>query len=166
MKWVEVKMKELGVLGNDEYKITCMLDHAAMVTVQVGRGGLGASLGAGGRATPHGGIRGGGAPAALAHRRGMPLHARLPCARCCRGRGLRRCASAGCKAPAPSLHIPASSSARQRAPTRPLPHATVLPARAQTERYGVFDCKPLGFVWAKFPEHYNEGNTVMLDDLR
>lgn len=36
MKWVEVKMRELGVLGNDDYKITCMLDHAAMVTVQVG----------------------------------------------------------------------------------------------------------------------------------
>lgn len=36
MKWVEVKMRELGVLGNANYKITCMLDHAAMVTVQVG----------------------------------------------------------------------------------------------------------------------------------
>lgn len=35
MKWVEVKMRELGVLGNEQYKITAMLDHAAMVTVQV-----------------------------------------------------------------------------------------------------------------------------------
>ena len=35
MKWVEVKMKELGVLGNADYKIAFMLDHAAMVTVQV-----------------------------------------------------------------------------------------------------------------------------------
>ncbi|KAF8065667.1 ublcp1 [Scenedesmus sp. PABB004] len=69
MKWVEVKMQELGVLGNSQYKLVCMLDHKAMVTVQ-------------------------------------------------------------------------------------------------TERYGVFDCKPLAFIWAKFPEHYNEGNTVMLDDLR
>ncbi|KAI8474471.1 MAG: MGC81798 protein-like protein [Monoraphidium minutum] len=69
MKWVEVKMRELGVLGNEHYKITAMLDHAAMVTVQ-------------------------------------------------------------------------------------------------TEKYGVFDCKPLGFIWAKFPDYYNEGNTVMLDDLR
>jgi len=30
----------------------------------------------------------------------------------------------------------------------------------------VFDCKPLGFVWAKFPEFYTPDNTVMLDDLR
>mmetsp|Transcript_14455 Transcript_14455/g.31326 ORF Transcript_14455/g.31326 Transcript_14455/m.31326 type:complete len:322 (-) Transcript_14455:948-1913(-) len=68
MKWVEVKMKELGVLGHPDYKVTCMLDHAAMVTVN-------------------------------------------------------------------------------------------------TEKYGVFDCKPLAFIWAKFPE-YNEHNTIMFDDLR
>lgn len=35
----------------------------------------------------------------------------------------------------------------------------------QTEKYGVFDCKPLQFIWAKFDE-YDEDNTVMLDDLR
>lgn len=35
----------------------------------------------------------------------------------------------------------------------------------QTEKYGVFDCKPLQFIWSKF-EEYNEDNTVMLDDLR
>jgi ubiquitin-like domain-containing CTD phosphatase 1 len=35
MKWVEVKMRELGVLGAPAYRITAMLDHAAMVTVQV-----------------------------------------------------------------------------------------------------------------------------------
>jgi hypothetical protein len=33
-------------------------------------------------------------------------------------------------------------------------------------QYGVFDCKPLQFIWAKFAEHYNDTNTVMLDDLR
>ena len=32
-------------------------------------------------------------------------------------------------------------------------------------RAGVFDCKPLPLLWAKFPEHYGEHNTVMLDDL-
>jgi ubiquitin-like domain-containing CTD phosphatase 1 len=31
---------------------------------------------------------------------------------------------------------------------------------------GVFDCKPLPFLWAKFRDHYNEDNTIMLDDLR
>ena len=31
---------------------------------------------------------------------------------------------------------------------------------------GVFDCKPLGYIWAKFPEHYGPHNTIMLDDLR
>lgn len=36
----------------------------------------------------------------------------------------------------------------------------------QTEKYGIFDCKPLGFIWAKFPEYYNEANTIMFDDLR
>lgn len=34
MKWVEVKMKQLGVLDNPNYKITAMLDHMAMITVQ------------------------------------------------------------------------------------------------------------------------------------
>ena len=69
MKWVEVKMRELGVLSHADYKLTCMLDHAAMVTVR-------------------------------------------------------------------------------------------------TERHGVFDCKPLQFVWAKFEGAYDASNTVMLDDLR
>jgi len=30
----------------------------------------------------------------------------------------------------------------------------------------MFDCKPLAFLWGKFPEFYNEDNTIMLDDLR
>lgn len=34
MKWVEVKMKELGVLNNPNYKITALLDHLAMISVQ------------------------------------------------------------------------------------------------------------------------------------
>ncbi|KAL3699867.1 hypothetical protein R1sor_017889 [Riccia sorocarpa] len=34
MKWVEVKMKELGVLSNENYKITALMDHLAMITVQ------------------------------------------------------------------------------------------------------------------------------------
>ena len=44
-----------------------------------------------------------------------------------------------------------------------LDHSAMLTVR--TEKYGVFDCKPLAFIWAKFQE-YNESNTVMLDDLR
>ena len=31
---------------------------------------------------------------------------------------------------------------------------------------GMFDCKPLAFLWGKFPEFYNEDNTIMFDDLR
>lgn len=31
---------------------------------------------------------------------------------------------------------------------------------------GIFDCKPLGFLWGKFPEHYGPHNTIMFDDLR
>ncbi|KAL6840236.1 hypothetical protein ACP4OV_030046 [Aristida adscensionis] len=72
MKWVELKMEQLGVLSNPEYKITALLDHLAMITVQS-------------------------------------------------------------------------------------EHQT----RKQT-----FDCKPLGVIWAQFPEYYNEKNTIMFDDLR
>ncbi|KAG2239001.1 hypothetical protein Bca52824_089861 [Brassica carinata] len=32
MKWVELKMGELGVLNNPNYKITALLDHLAMIT--------------------------------------------------------------------------------------------------------------------------------------
>jgi ubiquitin-like domain-containing CTD phosphatase 1 len=34
MKWVEVKMRELGVSTHPDYRLTCMLDHRSMVTVQ------------------------------------------------------------------------------------------------------------------------------------
>ena len=34
MKWVELKMGQLGVLDNPNYKITALLDHLAMITVQ------------------------------------------------------------------------------------------------------------------------------------
>ncbi|MED6131006.1 hypothetical protein PIB30_005959 [Stylosanthes scabra] len=69
MKWINLKMGQLGVLDNPNYKITALLDHLAMITVQ--------------------------------------------------------------------------SSSR-----------------------GVFDCKPLGLIWAQFPEFYSPSNTIMFDDLR
>ncbi|XP_028800854.1 ubiquitin-like domain-containing CTD phosphatase [Neltuma alba] len=69
MKWIDLKMAQLGVLDNPNYKITALLDHMAMITVQ--------------------------------------------------------------------------SASR-----------------------GVFDCKPLGLIWAHFPEFYNAANTIMFDDLR
>jgi len=34
MKWVELKMEQLGVLSNPDYKITALMDHLAMITVQ------------------------------------------------------------------------------------------------------------------------------------
>jgi ubiquitin-like domain-containing CTD phosphatase 1 len=34
------------------------------------------------------------------------------------------------------------------------------------EPYGVFKCKPLGWVWAKYGGRYGEKNTIMFDDLR
>lgn len=34
LKWVELKMGQLGVLNNPNYKITALLDHLAMITVQ------------------------------------------------------------------------------------------------------------------------------------
>lgn len=33
-------MRELGVLGNDNYKLVCMLDHKAMLTVQTEKYGV------------------------------------------------------------------------------------------------------------------------------
>ncbi|MBA0766389.1 hypothetical protein Gotri_015437 [Gossypium trilobum] len=69
MKWVELKMGQLGVLNNPNYKITALLDHLAMITVQ-------------------------------------------------------------------------------------------------SDSRGLFDCKPLGLIWAKFPEFYSSKNTIMFDDLR
>ncbi|XP_015878949.3 ubiquitin-like domain-containing CTD phosphatase [Ziziphus jujuba] len=69
MKWVELKMGQLGVLDNPNYKITALLDHLAMITVQ-------------------------------------------------------------------------------------------------SESRGIFDCKPLGLIWAQFPEFYSSKNTIMFDDLR
>lgn len=40
MKWIEAKMQELGVSTNANYKITFMLDSAAMITVHTPRRGL------------------------------------------------------------------------------------------------------------------------------
>ncbi|XP_065633009.1 ubiquitin-like domain-containing CTD phosphatase [Quercus suber] len=69
IKWVELKMGQLGVLSNPNYKITALLDHLAMITVQ-------------------------------------------------------------------------------------------------SDSRGIFDCKPLGLIWAQFPEFYSSKNTIMFDDLR
>ncbi|XP_050376567.1 ubiquitin-like domain-containing CTD phosphatase [Argentina anserina] len=69
MKRVELKMGQLGVLNSPNYKITALLDHLAMITVQ-------------------------------------------------------------------------------------------------SDSRGIFDCKPLGLIWAHFPEFYSSKNTIMFDDLR
>lgn len=34
-KWVEVKMMEVGVLNNSNYKITPLIDHLALITAQL-----------------------------------------------------------------------------------------------------------------------------------
>jgi len=34
MKWITLKMSQLGVLDNPNYKITALLDHMGMITVQ------------------------------------------------------------------------------------------------------------------------------------
>eukprot|EP00735_Rhodelphis_limneticus_P004638 TRINITY_DN16255_c0_g1::TRINITY_DN16255_c0_g1_i1::g.3152::m.3152 TRINITY_DN16255_c0_g1::TRINITY_DN16255_c0_g1_i1::g.3152 ORF type:complete len:401 (+),score=47.87,sp/Q5ZJJ8/UBCP1_CHICK/54.92/8e-103,NIF/PF03031.13/3.4e+03,NIF/PF03031.13/1.3e-23,ubiquitin/PF00240.18/2e-06 TRINITY_DN16255_c0_g1_i1:16-1218(+) len=40
MKWVHLKMKELGVLGNPQYRITALVDHAAMISVHTDKYGV------------------------------------------------------------------------------------------------------------------------------
>eukprot|EP00898_Chlorokybus_atmophyticus_P006660 jgi/Chlat1/6996/Chrsp56S06680 len=69
MRWIELKMGELGVLSHPLYRVVTLLDHSAMITVH-------------------------------------------------------------------------------------------------SDQYGVFDCKPLQVIWAKFPDIYHAGNTIMFDDLR
>ncbi|KAJ7002640.1 hypothetical protein D5086_006004 [Populus alba] len=69
MKWVELKMGQLGVVDNPNYKITALLNHSVMITVQ-------------------------------------------------------------------------------------------------SDSCGIFECKPLGSIWAKFPEFYSSKNTIMFGDLR
>ncbi|XWS67965.1 hypothetical protein CRYUN_Cryun04dG0049800 [Craigia yunnanensis] len=37
----------------------------------------------------------------------------------------------------------------------------------QSDSRGIFDCKPLGLIWAQFPEQfYSSKNTITFDDLR
>jgi ubiquitin-like domain-containing CTD phosphatase 1 len=40
MKWINLKMSQLGVLDNPNYKITALLDHLAMITVQTASRGV------------------------------------------------------------------------------------------------------------------------------
>ncbi|CAA6668430.1 unnamed protein product [Spirodela intermedia] len=35
-----------------------------------------------------------------------------------------------------------------------------------SDSHGTIDCKPLGLIWAHFPEFYSPRNTIMFDDLR
>jgi ubiquitin-like domain-containing CTD phosphatase 1 len=39
LKWMNVKMKALGVLGNESYKVAFMLDFKSMVTVHTQKRG-------------------------------------------------------------------------------------------------------------------------------
>ena len=40
MKWIEIKMRELGVSTHDGYKVTAFLDNTAMVTVHSAERGM------------------------------------------------------------------------------------------------------------------------------
>ena len=40
MKWIEIKMRELGVSTHDGYKVTAFLDSTAMVTVHSAERGI------------------------------------------------------------------------------------------------------------------------------
>ncbi|EIE27356.1 MGC81798 protein-like protein [Coccomyxa subellipsoidea C-169] len=40
MKWIEVKMRELGVSTNPAYKLTAFMDHKSMVTIQTAKYGV------------------------------------------------------------------------------------------------------------------------------
>jgi len=40
MKWIELKMQEMGVTGNTAYEIACFMDHGAMITVKSADYGL------------------------------------------------------------------------------------------------------------------------------
>ena len=40
MKWIEVKMRELGVSSNPNYKLTFMVDSSACITVTTSKYGV------------------------------------------------------------------------------------------------------------------------------
>ena len=115
MKWIEVKMRELGVSTHPAYKLTFMLDHMAMVTVNH------AKHGAVPRVSAYQSKRSGAYPPAL--QRWLQ----------------RRCTK---------------RLIRQR--------SHIGPPRCA----GVFNCKPLGFIWEKLSANYSPSNTIMMDDLR
>lgn len=39
MKWIEIKMRELGVSTHSAYKLTALMDHKCMVTIHTARHG-------------------------------------------------------------------------------------------------------------------------------
>lgn len=39
MKWIEVKMRELGVSTNPAYRLTAFMDHKSMVTIHTAKYG-------------------------------------------------------------------------------------------------------------------------------
>ena len=45
MKWVELKMRELGVSGHPGFRLTALLDHSCMVTIHTARHGAGSRAG-------------------------------------------------------------------------------------------------------------------------
>ena len=40
MKWIEAKMQELGVTKHTDYKLCCMVDSGAMITVHAPKYGV------------------------------------------------------------------------------------------------------------------------------
>ena len=155
MKWIEIKMRELGVSTHDGYKVTAFLDNTAMVTVHSAERGMPSlqpfrcpscwryAMRLSWTASTSLGVHG---PVDTWH---PVMIARLPVPVYILFLSYRRYAG--------RLLLLVS---HQNPVTLHRLECEVYPSFA-----GVFDCKPLPVLWARLPE-YTADNTIMFDDLR
>jgi hypothetical protein len=155
----QVKMRELGVLGHSQYKLCCMLDHKAMLTVQTEKyGEPAAGLAAGWQSW--------GSGAQPQHAPVLPLTGHdLPAACRCVQVSLTasRCSSSGQRwAPLAGSACAAVCASTTTAGARVSCRVT---AAADTLLRACAAAVAAARNASQFPQ-YTPDNTVMLDDLR
>lgn len=67
---------------------------------------------------------------------------------------------------ATTFHLACARGCNRAPPTAQTPHTPpaidhLAMITVQHPKWGLFDCKPLQFIWSKFPEHYGPHNTIM-----
>ena len=186
MRWIEIKMRELGVSNHSDYKLTAFLDNTAMVTVHTAQRGVALLLWS---------IRSDQMEVDpfQPDQAGQLVDAERTDSSCLcivaspvEQRTFDRSAKALISRVLPSAVLSltgcaSETSAAQEAITHL--HANIacmhiwhgelswlwkllaLAAETVCCCIGVFDCKPLPVLWGRFPD-YTPDNTIMFDDLR